>query len=549
MSGNIVEFLGFRDWIEAEEHLRSDWIIVVRFDKLGVPDNRGTFSALIRSTDADVIAVLTDCAWDVNTDLGQPFFSHSGDAISLKLGDKQVQNGIEFEPFTILRDFHTAYENKVEIVQNFVLYHNLYSDCDGYRFLDPVTNDVIVDYASPKYVRVKASYLKDYLAARKMALVRFHDHHRFVKKNVVSILGKDSDHATHRQDDSHYSIYIGKLGMSLEDETFSRLLGKDLVRPYDEPIHEEYKWLSKKPREFASFLIRIDGSEKRIESTCDERVLSNFFVDKGTPNFLTPVYFRQEVLQKYYDNPTRYTASSHSVSFLDLWNIPIAINREGLVHAWLGDLAHLPYEEQLHWKQHNVPPSGGINEEFYKTQILAQFAESKDPVYLLHKARDQLNKNSMNILGFKILSDLSDADAYIAKSIHIPVTNEQEELDDQLIYLSKCLVDALSKSEMENLVAWRASRREESTHISVLKAFLTERLGYPEVMATQTVRPFRSLQALRSQSAAHLKSSEYRQVLEKSEMLRMTGSELCRRLVALLTTSLSDIAKAIAEAH
>src|SRR5208282_2436184 len=103
---------------------------------------------------------------------------------------------------------------------------------------------------------------------RKMILVRFHDHRRFANDDVTKILGKESEEFTIRNNDVHYSIYIGKLELSLEKNTCSRLLGKDLVRPYEEPIHEDFKSLAEKPKQYASFLIRIDEKGNKIESTC-----------------------------------------------------------------------------------------------------------------------------------------------------------------------------------------------------------------------------------------------------------------------------------------
>jgi hypothetical protein len=544
MSSNELEFLRFKDWIESNEHLRSDWITVARDDKPSVADSRGTFSALIRNTDHDSQTVLASFEWNVDSDFGQPFFSRSEGVTTLNLGDRHLDKGVEFTPFTILRSFHTAHEGRAEIVQNFVLYHNLYWDPAAQKFLDSLKDEVVIEYVAARYVRIKTTYLKDYLAARKMILVRFHDHRRFVKKDVAKILGKESEGSTIRNKDMHYLIYIGKLGLTLEDETFSRLLGKDFVRPYEEPIHEEYNWLAEKPKQYSSFLIRVDEQGNRIESTCDERNLSNYFVDKGAPNFLTPIYFKQEVLKKYYDN-SRYTASSYGVSFLDIWHIPIAINKEGLVHAWLGDLGRISYEEQLHWKQYNVAPSGGINEEFYKTQILAQFVEPKDPIYQLHQTREKLNKKTLSRFGFRIFKELREEDAYIVKSIHIPTVDEQKELDEQLIYLSKYLVDSLSKSDLEAHVTWRPGHSEEDTHIRFLQAFLIERLGYSETLARQSVEALRIAQALRSQSAAHVKSNEYQRLLERIGMARITRQQQFRKLVGLLNTSLSSITEAI----
>lgn len=537
-----ARFLAFEDWIDSKEHLRSDWVTVARFDKAGVLDDRGIFSALIPETDQNASKILESHEWNIHTEFGQPFFSRNGNEISLDLGDSYINDGIEFQAFAVLRSFHGVYESRVDIIQNFILYHNLYFDYGAKKYLESVKDEVVIEYLSPEYIRIKTIYLKDYLAARNMILVRFHDHRRYVKKDVVQILGKDSEKFTHHDSELHYEIYINDFShLGSEKQTISRLLGKDLVRPYQEPIHEDYQEIAEKPRQFASFLVKIDSSGNRIESTCNEGELSNYFVNKGTPHFLTPIYFRPEVLQKYYDNPRRYSASAHSVSFLDIWNIPLAINKEGLVHTWLGDLGRIRYEEQLHWKLHNVAPSGGINEEFYRTQLLAEFVESKEPVYLLHKAREQLNKISVDRFGFKIFKDLSEHDSYVVKSIHIPTTNDQKELDDQLIYLSKYLVDSIDKSHLETGVTFKPRNRQEDTHTRFLQEFLIEKFGCSQKEAEQIVNPFRTLQALRSQSAAHVKSRQYFRLFDNLGIQQATNQERFRALINLLTDSISSI--------
>jgi hypothetical protein len=297
-------------------------------------------------------------------------------------------------------------------------------------------------------------------------------------------------------------------------------------------------------RQFADFLVRIDRQGKGVESTCDENILDKSTDRKG-PHFLSPVYFRPEVLQKYRDNPRKYSVSAYSVSFLDQWEISIGVNKEGLVHAWLGDLGRIPYEEQLHWRGYNVPPSGGINEEFYRTQLLAESVESKDPVFLLHKARQDVNQRSQMKFGFDLFKELRDEDAYVAKSILAPTSNEQKEFDDQLIYLSKYLVNSLNKSELEARVSWRPKTPDENTHTAFLGAFLIERLGCSAEFSKRAVDALRTLQSLRSRSAAHLKSDEYYELLAKLGMTESTPKQQFLRLVGLLNSALVGIKDAM----
>jgi hypothetical protein len=537
------QFLAFKDWLESSEHRRDDWIVVARLDKSDVQENRGTFSALLRNSDQDANTILGSFGWDIDTDLGHPFFMKSGGAgkITFELGTES-SNDVTLEAFTISRYFHGAFESRIEIVQNFILYHELYYDSKTGKFINPITDDVVIDYVGPQHIRIRTTYLRDYLAARNMMLVRFHDHRRFLKNDVKEVLGKDSDELVVRTNDSHYRVYLGKL---VDGETFSRLLGKDIVKPYEKPTRKDYLSLAGKlQRQFADFLVRIDRQGKRIESTCDENILDKS-ADRKAPHFLSPVYFRPEVFQKYRDNPRKYSVSAYTVSFLDQWEISIAVNKEGLVHAWLGDLGRIPYEEQLHWKGYNVPPSGGISEEFYRTQLLAEWVEPKDPVFLLHKVREDVNQRSQMKFGFGLFKDLRDEDAYVAKSILAPTSNEQKEFDDQLIYLSKYLVDALNKSELEARVSWRPKTKDENTHTAFLGAFLIERLGCSPEFSKRAIDALRTLQSLRSRSAAHMKSDEYHELLAKLGMTDSTPKQQFLRLIGLLNSALVGIKDAM----
>ncbi|WP_020124363.1 hypothetical protein [Streptomyces canus] len=60
-------------------------------------------------------------------------------------------------------------------------------------------------------------------------------------------------------------------------------------------------------RRFPEFAIRIDPSTgERVTSTCDPAKLSNYVTDRGTPQYLTRVLFRREVLGLYTSQPSRY---------------------------------------------------------------------------------------------------------------------------------------------------------------------------------------------------------------------------------------------------
>jgi len=58
--------------------------------------------------------------------------------------------------------------------------------------------------------------------------------------------------------------------------------------------------------------------------------------------FLTPVYFREGVLEKYYADPSLYTVEETLIRGGRHWTLSIARTNRGTLHVWLGDIARLP---------------------------------------------------------------------------------------------------------------------------------------------------------------------------------------------------------------
>jgi len=542
MSKKIMLFLRFDDWISSKTHLQTDWVTVARFDRSS-NNSFGTFSSLVPNDPEITQNLLQNWTWDVHTNFGTPYFSQSftSGQIEFNMGDKELKNGIPFESFTILREFHTAYPSHVDITQSFVLYHGLYHDTNLDKYLEPISEESVIVYEDHCFVLAKVRFIRDYLAARNMILVRFHDHRRTVNKSLNELIGKNRAEYQIIEKDRHFHIAIAK-GFGKVEETRSRLLGKDIILPFEEPMNNDYLFLAGKEKSrFVKFIIDIDDKGKLIEEICSEEELSNNFADRGKPHFLTLVFFKREVLQKFYQNPRKYTVGSGYINCLDLWGIPFGVNREGFLHVWLGDLGRIPYEEQLHFRQYNVLPSGGISEDFYKTQLLAQSTETKNPMDKIKQLYNEIGALSEKKLGFRIFKELSEDDSHILKTIHIPTTTEWKELDEQLVFLAKLLPDSINKSELGIRLAWNPRTSDENNRISFLEKFLEELFKIDSKSTEQIVRPIRVVQSLRSASAAHKKSKRLRKLLKKLGLEKKNPQEISIILVSSLAKTMSVI--------
>ncbi len=206
-------------------------------------------------------------------------------------------------------------------------------------------------------VEIQLRYLLQFLAATRLHLAIFFDIVRYSRLQLESI-PESQRILTHADDRSRYFRHVVQCDFSLGFPTFSRLLGKVIVSP--PPMEQCGKWpfAEAQPEPEVPFVIGVSLDGTMLEYTSDPSKLSNYFgANSGAPHYLTPVYFRKEVLSKYYADPDRFAVSDGGLGCLSLWSIQIDNNHATHVSVFLGDLGRdLPYEERLHWRQFNVPP-------------------------------------------------------------------------------------------------------------------------------------------------------------------------------------------------
>src|SRR5262249_36512628 len=119
---------------------------------------------------------------------------------------------------------------------------------------------------------------------------------------------------------------------------------------------------------YADFLIENPKGGEPILYSSNHRALRNRFgANADAPFYLTPVFFRREVLSKYLANPERYTVEDDYLRASTQWAIQIDKKHKEYVIVFLGDLGRdLPYKEQLHWKSFNVEPARGVSEVHFR---------------------------------------------------------------------------------------------------------------------------------------------------------------------------------------
>ena len=297
------------------------------------------------------------------------------------------------------------------------------------------------------------------------------------------------------------------------DRSFSRLLGKRLIPPLPKEKSGLWGFAEKEPEKYVDFIIGADKNGNEIIHTSDPDKLANYFgANPDAPHYLTPVQFRKQVLDKYYQQSKKYSVESGILRCGSLWLVRIDNHFEDRVAVWLGDLGRdLPYEEQLHWRSFNIPPTGGVSETYFRRQILAQFADSDRPEHVFRMLYDRLQMSCKKYLGWQILLPLAQEDFHYLKEIRIPSTDEQKDFDDLVLALTKILVDSLNEKEFNKLIP-ASERGEIKGGISRLERTL-QVCGFSSY--ENHIQFLRDLQELRSAGTAHRKGDNYQKVAKK----------------------------------
>ena len=295
-------------------------------------------------------------------------------------------------------------------------------------------------------------------------------------------------------------------------ETFSRLLGKVVLAPPSREHAGIWPFAEDDGDEKdVKFVVGVNSVGNEVESTSSPDKLANYFgANPEAYHYLTPVYFRREVLQRYFSEPARYRVADGQLSCLSRWSCRIDNDIGAHVVVFLGDLGRdLPYEERLHWRAHNVPPERGVSETNYRRSFLGEFADAKAADLAFRREYRSLASAWEAAQGWPLFLPLSAEDAHLLQTIRVPVSDAQSEFDEQVITLTKLLVDSLNERELKKRVS---ELDEEAKGLGKLSAFLEE-TGFRR--CEWAMEFLKNLQNLRSTGSAHRKGKKYQKIIGK----------------------------------
>ncbi|MFZ5812067.1 MAG: hypothetical protein ACOY4F_08505 [Thermodesulfobacteriota bacterium] len=534
-----------KDKIRLLQHNTLSWLknkmqptemITAYLDDNTNSHSHGIFCALIPSN--QINSSLSQICWDFFPDDGYP-----GSIEYYKDNEKIVEyfrfgNTSGTEPLTLTRAFYGIRPDYIEISEEFRLFHRLYQDnkTNEYIKIDDDGKEELVAIVKADRVQIKLKMIRQFLAIKEMHLLLQFDFKEYSKYSLEELgVGKYNDEHI----DSHMCwghIYDNFSSATKSYRSFSRLIGKRLIAPFLKSQSGFWGFAKKQNKRYAHYIIGVNDDGTTIEYTSNPNELrDNFNNIPNAQHYLTIVHFDKKVLDKYYQYPSKYTVNDSKISCGTLWSMDVDDHHDNKVCAWLGDLGEkLSYEEQLHWREHNIPPEGSMSKTFFGRQILNQPLQTERLEHIFQDKYRELNLVCDNILGWKILLPLSIDDEHHLKCIRIPCDNEQRNFDELILSLAKILVDSINISKIREINISDTENKSDGS-INILERFIIDH-NIPDT--NNCICFLRKLQNIRSSSSAHRKGSNYRKISSalgfESKSLHELAAEILRNSISVL---------------
>lgn len=447
-------------------------------------------------------------------------------------------DGIDvLEPFVLYRSANYDINNYVELSQDFRVLLNMHD-----RYVSPTEHCFVVDNENGDWekvaeikgetIRIKLTILRKYLALRKMNLLLFFDEMRFSQQSfqelgltpVMNKIVKDNDYIY------NYSSLVNCHADG--NKSGGWIMGKCVLRYREKDYNRDS--FDQDDKQNVEFIYDYDDEGEPMSHSCKKETLSNYFEANGdNPLEMTPVFFKKEVLEKYYSNPNKYTVSDGAVGCEGSWSLYIDNDHRNYVIVPLVYLGYLDYSEQLYWKGYNVSPERdmGFSKTAYTRWIEGNFCDPMFPDLQFKYRFKQFNKKWEKQFGWPLFLPLIDEDEHRYKTLHCLTTeNNHSDFDEQILSMTKLVIDSLnqkclqseiddSNTEVESFLKERkvTSSLDLKAGIDKFQAFiLSKGLKCPDM-----VDFLRKVQSLRSYSVAHRKSNKRKDLAKLYEYFKL----------------------------
>jgi hypothetical protein len=463
-----------------------------------------------------------------------------GDELEFDFADRFSIAKTDAYPLIVTRTHPISGQLEVELRPDFRWYHFL--PITGSEFRHPLDDVVVATVTVEKHefykpyprVVVHPDYLRDYLAARRYALVIGVVADRFATRASVDELEIEASEEPIAVD-AVTRIWPATNVESGSAWGRSSLYWSMVVLPYDRPRPERSAWhyFGDLPRDgttLPTFIIDPQGTRGTAK-------------DAG----LRYLYFKREVLRKYLDAPG-YRVSFH----MRQWGIAstpmnksvdVGVNDEQIVTAFAPDIADLPAHDQAYWASFTVVPSGGICRELFETRMMLRPPHSPSLPEIIEEAIGHLDATFKDRFGkslYRTTHDLLPSHRHISVG---PVTENVKEFLELAKTLYAITVEDFDEKTIKHCLPpeQRPQKGEVLRSIALLERLLVSR-GHESAEVRPVIDRLRALNRLRVIDA-HLLSTE--DVAKEFEFWGVSSPPKSRR--AMWHTAVDAIANTLHE--
>jgi hypothetical protein len=504
----------------------QDWTTVWRtWGKIADGPSGSVYSCLMNPS--LVPKAMQGPGWSLLLGDGRPGFSKSFDGEREMVAYSRItSDGIE--PLVHVRLRNGRFAREVDISEEFRLLFDLRLGEEGVWYsIDEAGDEHRAVVRTGSEVRIRTPLVRRYQAVRQLSLILQIDSDLW--SDAILELGEASGDV--QEHDKCMSYWRGRLGPP-EHRPFSRLIGKRSLAP--PAIEDCGLWPYEAEAQYEAFVIGEDDVGRPIEHTSDPDQLANYFgKNAGAPDYITPVTFKREVLEKYYKQSDKYSVEDGYLRAGGYWGLRMDNDSSDRVTVMLGDLGRdLPYSEQKYWRSFNVADSGKFSAVAYRRGFLAQFAEAASPDLQFKRLYKEMNSAWLEGFGWPLFTEPRGEDAQLLGQLHVLMRDNQGEFDEQVLILCKLLVDSLNEPCLSEKIGPGPT---DEKGIAKLGRFL-EREAFSD---RETVGDLlQEIQAIRSSGAAHRKGRRYeklRAAAARSDRRQWFADLLERSLVVLET--------------
>ena len=304
--------------------------------------------------------------------------------------------------------------------------------------------ETIVIKVEGSVVSIREDYLLEYLAIKQLNLLLFFD---YIVYDPAKLEGEPQRNIVYSDKDTFF-IYcdVEPTGLFQEEKSGGWFMGKVIYRHNNDirhlwdPIDDKYE----------DFIVGVKENGELEYSTCEEDKLTNLFNYEGKGTYtLTPVYFDREVLNRYIQNPDRYSVRDGYLS-APSWMLKMDNDRaDNNIAVFLVDLGRIPYAEQQHWKKYNVIPKGlSLSKTAVARNIIGLSTNAQtNPAHVFKQQYIDLNQKWEAKYGWPIFLPFgSPEENEEFQNLDILNTdNNFKELKCNILTITKSVVDSLNE--------------------------------------------------------------------------------------------------------